>query len=351
MRVAAIIALVFVATFISCAKGRSAPSSRRKLIIDTDPGVDDTTAILLVNSFTTVDILAFTTVKGTDKATQGAANLNRFKRLTGSQVPVYIGSEANLMPESDNAPDASYYHGMDGFGDVPNADPPAQDTDFTAHEKMHGVDVLIELTKKYPGEITILAIGPHTNIAAALRKDPSFAERVKDMYVMGGTMSAKGNIFSNVSLTAEYNFWRDPEAAQIVLDQMKCPMTILSWEISLDNLVDWDWYDKFTGYDTKISKFLKQITAHSAQVQKESIHKLYDFADEFAAGACMDESMILQAEEHFATVETKGYYTRGQMVIDWNLRMPANVRIVTKYDIEKLKARFLNVAQMKPNTL
>ena len=121
---------------------------------------------------------------------------------------------------------ADPFHGHDGFGDTNHDDEPNLKC---VQESEHAVNALVRIVKSNPGEITLVALGPLTNVAMAMRLDSQFASNLKDLYIMGGNTEGKGNI----TVSAEFNFHSDPEAAFIVLENTRCPTFIASWELCL----------------------------------------------------------------------------------------------------------------------
>lgn len=175
----------------------------KKIIIDCDPGLDDTLALLLASKSEEIDIQAVCTVAG-NCSLENATN-NAFKALdlaNKNNIPVYKGMNKALKVDSE---DASYVHGNNGMGGV------YYEPINRQAEDLHAVDYLLKTVRENPNEIIIVAIGPLTNIASAIQKDSEFARNVKKLIIMGGAIE-KGN----VTPYAEFNFYKDPHAAQIV---------------------------------------------------------------------------------------------------------------------------------------
>lgn len=178
---------------------------KHKIIIDTDPGIDDAMAIAYAVAHPDIELLALTTIFGnvrTDEATRNALALLDHWGVTADVA------EGEPAPLSMPANQPSYLvHGRNGFGEV---DIPASTRQKHA---LDAVGYIIEATKRYPGEITICAVGPVTNLARLLERDPEVVSRLKGVIVMGGAVHRKGN----VTPMAEANFWNDPDAADAVL--------------------------------------------------------------------------------------------------------------------------------------
>jgi len=178
-----------------------------KMVIDTDGGVDDAVAILWAATHKNVDLLAITVVHGNVDSRIAAENVCRVLELAGrDDVPVYLG-ESNPLPGAPELRPADFVHGVDGLGNTnrPRAKQEPREGD--------GVQALIDLVKVNAGEVSLVTIGPLTNVALAIQRDASFAESVKELVVMGGAVTVPGNALP----AAEANIAHDPEAARVVV--------------------------------------------------------------------------------------------------------------------------------------
>ena len=180
--------------------------TRSRIILDCDPGVDDAVAILLaLGSPDEVALVGITAVAGNVPLASTTRNGLRICALAGrTDVPVLAGCERPIMKAEQRH---GRVHGMDGLGDVGLADAPG------AAGAQHAVDFIIDAVTQAPGEITLCPIGPMTNIALALVKEPAIAGKIKQVVFMGGAAFCPGNSTPE----AEFNVWFDPHAAQIVL--------------------------------------------------------------------------------------------------------------------------------------
>src|SRR2546428_6941836 len=191
------------------------PAEARKIIIDTDPGTDDALAILLALNSPELQVEAITVVPGNVTAEQGLKNALRLVSLAGRcDVPVARGAQ---HPVAQKLITAEFWHGMNGLANIELPPPKCQ------ADPRFGPDLIIELVHKYPRQITLVPVGPLTNVALALSKDPSIAGLVKEVVMMGGSISG-----GNVNASAEANIYGDPEAASIVFNA--------GWPLTMDGL-------------------------------------------------------------------------------------------------------------------
>ncbi len=302
-----------------------------RLVIDTDAGVDDAQAIMMALAHPGVHVEAITTVTGNVHVDKVVPNVFSTLAIMEAQVPVYRGAERPLVAPW-GAEEA--FHGTDGLGDIRSRPTATQEL-----ESEHAVLALIRLANEFPGELTLLTLGPLTNIALALRIDPSLPSKIKQFVWMGGTIRAHGN---TPMVTAEWNIYCDPEAAYMVLDAF--PMsTMLSWEATVDFPFSWDQFDTLCQVDTRAGHFFRDISAKTAAFLRQINPDFgYLLPDPLAMAVTLEPDIIHASEVHFVSVELSGALTRGQTVIDYAglTRRPANVRIVTGLSIERVYALF-----------
>lgn len=201
--------------------------TKRRILLDCDPGIDDAIAILLALAAPeALEVMALTTVAGNVPLTLTERNARRVLTLAGrSDVPVAAGCARPLM--AARGPTASV-HGDDGLGGVALPEPEV------AADPRHGVDLIAEtVLANAPGQLTLCATGPLTNVALALVKEPRVAERLAGILLMGGACFRPGN----VTATAEFNFFVDPHAAAIVLSA-GVPLTLFPLDVTLQVTVD-----------------------------------------------------------------------------------------------------------------
>lgn len=303
-----------------------------KMVIDTDAGVDDAQAILLALADPQTEILGITTLTGNVHINHVVPNVLTILEIIGRDVPVYAGIDRPLIAEWE---DAEEFHGSDGMGDFTDRPPLTRSI-----ENEHAVLALLRLSREHAGEITLVALGPLTNIATAIRLDPDFPSRIKQFVWMGGTIAAHGN---TPNLTAEYNIYTDPEAAFITLQAFP-ESTMLSWETTLAHGFSWDEFNALCAIDTKAGKFFKRISSKTGlQLQHHYKRPAYLLPDPLAMAITLKPALIKEISHHFVTVELNGQHTRGQTVIDYiraGTHVP-NVHIVQTLDIQGVYQMFV----------
>ena len=169
-------------------------------------------------------------------------------------------------------------------------------------EKKNAVQALVDIANEKPGEISMIAIGPLTNLAAATLLDPDLPGKFADLTIMGGSIMARGN----TNLTAEFNIYADPEAAFIIFDRWP-KVRVLSWETTMGHVFVKKDLDRFFSLDTPKAKFFRDTNQIILKFIKDTLHQDVLFApDSLAAAAAIDPSIINRKEEHFMGVELCG---------------------------------------------
>jgi len=178
--------------------------TKRKIIIDTDPGIDDAMAIHLAFAHPGIEVMGLTTIFGNVQTRTATRNALALVEMAAAGVPVAHGAEHPLVHAA--SPPADFVHGVEGFGDVSVVGPDA------APDPRSAAAFIVDTINRNPGDVTVCAVGPLSNLALALQRDPGIAGRVRNVVVMGGAIDTPGN----VSEWAEANIWGDPHAADAV---------------------------------------------------------------------------------------------------------------------------------------
>ena len=275
----------------------------RTLLIDTDTASDDAVALIMALRSNEVRVAAITVVAGNVPVAQATSNALYTVELCGCDVPVYLGAEAPLLRKLVLA---DWFHGKDGLGD--HGYKPR-----TKHaESNKAVDAIIDTIRKNPG-IEVVTLGPLTNVAMAILREPRLAENVKRCVVMGGAPCCIGN----VTPAAEFNIWVDPDAARIVF-RSGLPIEMVGWQLCRGDAV-------LNERDIERAKALKNPVAEFAircnSVAMEAFlrqtgEKGISLPDPVAMGIALDPSLCVSSSGHYVEIEIQSELTRGMTVVD-----------------------------------
>ncbi|HEX7342462.1 MAG TPA: nucleoside hydrolase [Rhodanobacteraceae bacterium] len=293
------------------------------LLIDTDPGVDDALAILMAMAH--ADVAGLTVAAGNVGLAHTLRNARKLVELGGKPIPVFPGCPVPLV----HAPreDAALVHGADGFGDVGYAEPAIR------AEDEHAALALIRLTREHPGELTLVALAPLTNLALALRLDPTLSARMARLVIMGGAVNGHGN---TMSVPAEFNVGFDPEAARIVFEGFP-RFDLVDWELTLRHAFDDAEFDAWLVAGDERATFFKAIVSESRAWNARHHRRGLIAADALAMAVALDPAIVTRAEPRHVNVELTGGLSRGATVVDWENRLgrPVNARIILELDQER----------------
>jgi inosine-uridine nucleoside N-ribohydrolase len=299
----------------------------RRVIIDTDPGTDDAMAIILALNSPEFKVEALTVVPGNVEAWQGLENALKIVSLAGRCDVVVAGGAQH--PLNQKLITAQFWHGKNGLADVEL--PPSK----CKADPRFGPDLIIEMIHKYPHEITLIPVGPLTNIALAVSKDPSIAALVKDIVIMGGSISG-----GNVNGAAEANIYNDPEAAQIVFNA-GWMVTMVGSDVGERTLITRKYLAELQSSHGPQSDFISKIAEFYLTRSEKSGYAGAAMYDPLAVGIALDPTLGTLKEMH-VDVETKGEFTRGETVANRMGSDEKNVLHGDHYEIE-------GVIDLKPN--
>jgi purine nucleosidase/pyrimidine-specific ribonucleoside hydrolase len=289
----------------------------RKVIIDTDPGHDDALAIMLAAGDPEVELVAITTVAGNQTLDKTTLNARRVCTAAGiAGVPIAAGCDRPLLRELVTAGEVHGESGLDGT-EWPEPAVPV--------EPVHAVDLIADLLMAAPGEITLLAIGPLTNLAMALRREPGIAKAVREVVLMGGSFTR-----GNVTPAAEFNIYVDPEAASVVFEA-GWPLTMVGLDLTHQAPVTPEVLERISAIGTpltdRVTELLRFYGRRYTPPDGPPLH------DPCAVARVIDPQLVA-CSDAFVGVETHGRWTRGMTVVDFAGRLghPKNARVATTLD-------------------
>ena len=277
----------------------------KKIIIDTDPGVDDTIAICTALRSSEVSVIGLTSVFGNATGDVTALNALRLVELEGhGDIPVARGSDVPLFAPLEKI--ASFVHGDDGMG---NTNPPAPKGSVV---DLSAAEFIVKMARLHPGEITLVPVGPLTNIALALRLDPHVAENIKEVVIMGGAVSCPGNI----SPAAEANIYHDPHAADIVLSA-GWPLTLVGLDVTQKTIMSSAFQKELFKSDNRAVDLIERILP-CYQNYFNTFHGMDGdiFTHDPSAIACVIDPDLFETQSAPVYVETAGR-SAGQTTADW----------------------------------
>jgi purine nucleosidase len=291
----------------------------KKILIDTDPGIDDSCAILLALASPELSLEGLSVVHGNCSLEQGTINaLSVLELANASYVRVAKGCDLPLVQPSLLAPET---HGDKGLGYAKLPEPRSKPI------LQHGIDFLIEKILESPGEITLVAIAPLTNVALAIRKEPRIVEALKEIVIMGGAIRHEGN----TTALAEFNTYVDPHAAQIVY-QAGIPTTLVPLDVTYQCILTPEDVNRLRKIDSPVTKFV----ADAARFYME-------FHDEYQRieGCVINDPIALALtfmpelctyQELPVEVDLSGGISMGKTVADfYNYgNKPANMKVALK---------------------
>ena len=301
-----------------------AMTDRIPLLIDTDPGVDDALALLMAFNDTRHRVVGLTIAAGNVGLDHTVRNALKLCDVARVDVPVFAGCPGPLLHP---APDAGYVHGENGFGDI------AYDAPRRRAEAEHAAQAILRLSHEHAGTLLLVALGPLTNIALALKLDPTLPERVARFVVMGGAVTAHGNI----TPAAEFNVYFDPEAAHLVFEAFP-QVELADWEATMahgllhDRVVEW------LSADSDRARFYNGISKKTREWSADRRGDHWFAADALGMAFALEPDGVLEDAWRPLVVELGHGPARGMTVVDWRREggRPDRFRLLLRYD----QARF-----------
>lgn len=272
-----------------------------------------------------LDLIAITCVDGNCTVDNVVRNTSIITGVAGKNVPIYKGMSGPIVKTKR---DASAYHGVDGFGNCQKKWLHRAKTENIQDE--HAVSAIIRLVheeNEKGNEVGVFTIGPMTNLAMAIRMDPDIIPKIQHVFVMGGTVNGWGNM----TLTGEFNFLSDPEAAKICIGNF--PMThLLPWETAYNFQVTNDDKKRILREDTESGKLFRDINQFNETTVDQKIY----CCDGLCVAAAIDPSIVTSSRKAYGEVMTEGEKTQGGIFYN----------MYPEFVVENEKGRTPNVYQM-----
>jgi inosine-uridine nucleoside N-ribohydrolase len=329
---------------------RPAAAAAKDIIFDTDPGTDDAMALMLALHSPELNVRAITVVPGNVVAAQGLENALRMVSLAGRcDIPVAAGAQHPLFQKLVTA---EFWHGKNGLANIEL--PPSK----CKVDPRFGPDLIIQMVHAAPHQITLVPVGPLTNIALAVEKDPSIVPLVEEVILMGGSISG-----GNVNAAAEANIANDPEAAQIVF-QAGWPLTMVGLDVGDKTLLSRKYLDQLGSKHGPVNDFIFGVAKYLINLSAQFDSPGTPMYDPLAVGVAIDATLVKAPEMH-VDVETRGEFTRGETVanrrgyIERNVlhgdhyiiegvdRVAPNAKVCTEVDADRFLQLFVSRIQGK----
>jgi len=309
----------------------------KRVIIDTDPGIDDAAAILLALASPELSMEAFTTVYGNGTVDQCTRNILTLLEISNRiDIPVYKGVNVPLMRSVRYG---HIVHGNDAFGDIGFKEPQIQ------QKPGYAAEVLVDLIMANPGEITLIALGPLTNVALALALNPDVAKNLSELIIMGGAVLVSGN----ASEVASANLYHDPEAASIVY-QSGAPIVQVGLDVCQEVVFSNDEIGKLFSNHSRPIEFLKQISPPLALFESQSYNysseNYIQYNDLPSVVYCISPELF-DGSLFPTQISTHDEKTRGQTIVDLKNRQKTEdevfkAKILLDVDAIGVKNLFIN---------
>ncbi|MGH9336905.1 MAG: nucleoside hydrolase [Vicinamibacteria bacterium] len=266
----------------------AAAETPHRIIFDTDfilPPGDDGMALLLALQSPEVAIVGITTVAGNESLERGTSDVLRLLEIAGrADVPVYRGADMPLVHEKSDFAVANYGK---WWSDEPPPSPPGGFAKKQA-EAESAYDFIARTVTENPGEITIVAIGPLTNVAIAIGKEPGLASKIKELVIMGGAVASLPDGAGNITPNAEFNFWVDPEAARKTL-RSGIPILLSPLNVSRKTKLTKKWYEEMVSTDTAITALLRETMGPHFASNPDRAWLMFD---QVAMGSLIDRTLV-----------------------------------------------------------
>lgn len=269
-------------------------------LIDTDTASDDAVALIMALRAPGIHVAAITTVAGNVIVKQATRNALYTVELCGAQTPVFAGAAHPLKRPYSSA---TWFHGEDGLGEHGYSEP------ATKPQAAPAVEAIIDTIHSNPG-IVLVTLGPLTNIALAVAKDPTISTKIGRCVIMGGAPCCEGN----VTPAAEYNIWADPDAARIVM-RSGMPVELIGWHLCRGEAIINP--EEILALNTPLARFAVECNSRAIEAIRIQTGEVgISLPDPVAMGIAIDSTLVTEASSHLVEIETNSDLTRGMTVVD-----------------------------------
>ena len=316
--------------------------ARNLLILDVDTGIDDALALLYVCAEPNTKILGVSTVVGNVTLAAATRNTRAVLALAGRpDIPVWPGA---ATPLSTAPADASAVHGKSGLGYATLPETPE------TPGNVHAADAILAAAKANPGKLTLVATGPLTNVALAVLREPELPRLLRQFVIMGGAFGVPGN----VTPTAEFNIWHDPEAARIVFRMFggvgATPIVAIGLDVTRQTTFDEADLDAFARRIAgkpraePLTRFIADASRHYFELMETWYGSRYLTLHDPLALAVAFDSTLVKTRPCAIDVETSGRLTTGATIADWRGQWarPPNAEVAVEVEAERFKAMFFD---------
>jgi purine nucleosidase len=310
-----------------------------RIILDTDPGIDDALALFLALASPEIQLEAITTVSGNVSVDRTTRNALALLELTGrTEIPVARGSARPLVCPPVLA---DYVHGDNGLGGVELPEPRLQPV------AQHAVEVIIEKVMGAAGDITLVTLGPLTNIALALRREPRIVQQVREVVIMGGALRVPGN----VTPAAEFNIFVDPHAAHMVV-HAGWPIRLVSLDVTMQAQLNREQVNRLASSGSPVLRVLKQmLDSYFENFAAKVDTKVFHMHDPLCVAAALYPDLIswqpayvdIELAGSLTLGETVAYFARSEATVDPRQQLPPpNIQAAIGVDAERFIALYVD---------
>ena len=303
---------------------------KRKVIIDCDPGIDDALSIILALESKEIEVIGITTVSGNVESVQGAKNALKVLKLLGRlDIPVYLGESKPVKRELVTAQDT---HGEDGLGET------FLEEVSSEYIRENGVDFILN-TLKNQENVSIIALGPLTNLYRAIEKDSETFHRVKEIVSMGGAYKSHGNC----SPVAEFNYWVDPHGAREFLKKFNGEFTMVGLDVTREIVLTPNLRDMIHQFNDEIGDFIYDITRFYVDFHWEQERTLGCVINDPLAVEFFINRDICEGFKAYVDIACEDI-SMGQSVVDVAdfYKRRKNVFVLDKVNSKEFMVSFLN---------